>query len=162
MFPCSGTPLILEDGASFCCHEIFVQTVSRKQIILVAASMDYIVSASRSPPGQALKRLVFWSSFRNGGAIWCHFRSLFHSLEAFGERWGLTLSAPKRFRPPKVSNEAPPRKYSHLLGSIWKSVFAYCLIRWAMFVEVQTLCIDLVCMFTLFLTFVYTIPRFLF
>ena len=69
-----------------------------------------IVSASRSPPGQVSKRLDFWSSFsQSWGSLvsfLVHFSIIGSTLGALGAHF----SVQKRFGPPKVPQEAPPRK----------------------------------------------------
>ena len=73
-----------------------------------------IVSASRSPPGQAPKRLDSWSCFSQSSflTIGC----------TLGALWAFDNQT--RFGPPEVSQEAPPWKSPHFLGLIWESFFA--------------------------------------
>ena len=68
------------------------------------ASIDlFIVSASLIPPGRALRRLVSWNSFRNGG----HFGSAGGPFSVLQSGLGH-----------QVSKDAPPPKYSHFLTPI--------------------------------------------
>ena len=67
-------------------------------------------SASRSPPGQGSKRLVFWSSFSQSWDSLESFLGRFSIIwSTLGALW-LTFNVKKWIGPPKVAHEAPPRK----------------------------------------------------
>ena len=70
---------------------------------------------------RARKGLSFGALFRNLGALWYHFWVNFRSLEALWERWGPTFNVKKWIGPPKVPQEAKPRKSSHFLNPNWES-----------------------------------------
>ena len=69
----------------------------------------------------ALFGAIFGSCLVHFSVILAHFSF----LGALWERWGPTFSSQKRFGPPKVRQEAFPRKSGHLFGSILEAFLEY-------------------------------------
>jgi hypothetical protein len=84
----------------------------------------------------ARKGLSFGALFLNLGALWYHFWVNFRSLEALWERWGPTFNVKKWIGPPKVPQEAKPRKSSHFLNPNWESFFEHFSTYWGMFLSI--------------------------
>ena len=105
----------------------------KEKMLLDEMKMNIILSASRSLPGQVPKKLELGSSFSQSGSSLGSFLVDFSISGSTLGALGPTFDAQKRLGRPKVPQEAPPRKYPHLLGPIWGSFFEYFLIFWHLF-----------------------------
>ena len=77
------------------------------------------VSASRSPPDQAPKRLSVWSSFAQSRGSLVLFRIHLSIVGSTLGALGPSFSGQKRSGLPKVPQEAPPPKSFHCWGGKW-------------------------------------------